>query len=83
MRARNLTRHWPAARSRNVHEGLMNGCAFRLLPNVLQEIYPPNIVNKIINEVKRNNGEGKIMEVSIYHGDRDIAVVEAFGLFPK
>ena len=66
-----------------MHERLMNGCALWRLPDVLPEIYPPNIVDIIIDEVKKNNGAGKIMEVSIYLDDRDIVVVEAFGLFPK
>ena len=79
----NMTRHMPPSRSRNTHERLMNGCALWRLPDVLLELYPPNIVNKIVNELKRNNGEGKIMEVSIYSDDRNIVVVEAFGLFPK
>lgn len=79
----NMTRHWPPTRSRNTHERLMNGCALWRLPDVLPEIYPPNIVDIIIDEVKKNNGAGKIMEVSIYLDDRDIVVVEAFGLFPK
>ena len=79
----NTTRHWPAARSRNVHERLMNGCAFRLLPNVLQEIYPPNLVDKIINEITMKNLEGSIIEVCIYLDENDNVVVKAFGLYPK
>ena len=61
----------------------MNGCAFRLLPNVLQEIYPASIVNAIINEIKMNNLEGSIIEVCIYLDENNNVVVKAFGLYPK
>ena len=61
----------------------MNGTAFWRLPDVLLEIYPQNIVNKIINEVKMNDGDGKILEVLIYQDENNNTIVKVHHLFAE
>ena len=78
----NLTRVWPSGRSRNPWERLMNGVAIRLLYNILLEIYPQSIAYKIFNEVQMNDGDGKILEVSIYQDTNNNTTVKSHHLFP-
>ena len=60
----------------------MNGVAIRLLYNILLEIYPQSIAYQIFNEVQMNNGDGKILEISIYHDEDNNLRVKAHHLFP-
>ena len=78
----NLTRVWPSGRSRNPWERLMNGVAIRMLYSVLLEIYPQNLAYEIFNEVQMNDGDGKILEVSIYHDENKKLIVKSHHLFP-
>ena len=78
----NLTRVWPSGRSRKPWERLMNGIAIRMLYKVLLEIYPENLAYEILNEVNRNEGDGKILEVSIYHDENNNTIVKSHPLFP-
>ncbi len=78
----NLTRVWPSGRSRNPWDRLMNGIAIRMLYSVLLEIYPQNLAYEIFNEVQMNDGDGKILEVSIYHDENNNLIVKSHHLFP-
>ena len=78
----NLTRVWPSGRSRNPWERLMNGIAIRMLYKVLLEIYPENLAYEIFNEVQMNDGDGKILEVSIYSDENNKVLVKSHNLFP-
>ena len=78
----NLTRVWPSGRSRNPWERLMNGVAIRLLYNILLEIYPENLAYEIFNEVNMNDGDGKILEISIYSDENNKILVKSHNLFP-
>jgi hypothetical protein len=78
----NLTRVWPPGRSRNPWQQLMNGIAIRMLYSILLEIYPQNLAYEIFNEVNMNDGDGKILEVSIYHDEKNKLIVKSYPLFP-
>ena len=79
----NLTRVWPSGRSRNPWQRLMNGIAIRMLYKVLLEIYPENLAYEIFREVQMNDGDGKILEVSIYHNENNNLIVEVHHLVPE
>ena len=78
----NLTRVWPSGRSRNPWERLMNGIAIRMLYKVLLELYPQNLAYEIFNEVQMNDGDGKILEVSIYQDENNNTLVKSHHLSP-
>jgi len=71
-----------ARRSGNAHERLANGVALWKLYDVLKEIYSPHTAYKIFEEVKANDSEGRIVEVSIYHDEDENLRVNAYKLVP-
>lgn len=61
----------------------MNGIAIRMLYSVLLELYPENLAYEIFTEVQMIDGDGKILEVSIFHNENNNLTVKAYPLFPE
>lgn len=61
----------------------MYGIAIRMLYKVLLEIYPENLAYEIFTEVQKIDGDGKILEVSIFHNENNNLTVKASHLFPE